>query len=32
MWADAPDPQGPDQHPLDLGCIRPKSLARVAYL
>ena len=31
MSADALDPQGPDQHPLDVPCIRPKALARVAH-
>ena len=31
MSADALDPQGPDQHPLDVRCIRPKALARSAH-
>ena len=30
MSSNALDPKGPDQHPLDVRCIRPKALARVA--
>ena len=31
MSADALDPDGPDQHPLVVRCIRPKALPRVAH-
>ena len=31
MLADALDPQGPNQHPLDVCCICPKVLPRVAH-
>ena len=31
MSTDAPNPQGPDQQTLDVRCIRPKALFRVAH-